>query len=555
MTIGNAHRYLRVVGGTAEFAAALNARFGGPDLTVAGEAEGGEGLMVAAGDKCFVLLQPRPDGDSPADWLLDVHELLDSLPAARVILLSSIEVYSPDHHSLGLVEEDTTRRPTNQNKRSRFWEDVECGVGELVEDGRLLVFRVPQVIGLAMASWFDDLLNKPIAVTAFGYDPAIQFIDEEALIDVLAQAMEKGLSGVYNTTPADSLPLWKLLKVVGVRRLPVPWLILRFFNAPRTQATPASAPADRLDFLRYPCTASGEKFALATGIRLSAKESLVRYLEARKPSRLPLPDLSSWSDPRGSDVPFVRDAGESWTMLKFLEKGFWRVERKGFENIPKTGPAILVGPHRGFMPLDAVMMVNLVTKYVGRVPRFLVHPTLVKFSVLGRFMRRMGAVMACKKNADEILEDGDLLGIYPEGIRGAFKLYKDIYQLGRFGRPDHAKFSLEHDVPIIPFVITGCAETFPILARMKWRWVKRYIEWPYFPLTPTFPLVPIPLPTKWHIHVRPAVNPGDFLEAAGGHEREQVRLIVAEVKERIEKATEEMLEKRPSIFHGNVWDE
>ena len=555
MTIGNAHRYLRVAGGTAEFAAALNERFNGQDLTVVGEEGGDEELMAAAGDKCFVLLQPRPEWDSPEHWLREVRELLASLPAARVILLSSIEVYSPDHHSLGLVEEDATRRSVNQNKRSQFWEDVESGVEELVEDEQLLVLRLPQVIGPAMASWFDELLSKPISVTAFGYDPAIQFIDEEALIEVLEQSMEQGLSGIYNTTPVEALPLWKLMKVVGVKRLPVPWLILRLFNAPRTSATPASPPADRIDFLRYPCTASGKKFASATGIRLSAKESLVRYLEASNPSRLPLPDLSSWSDPRGSDAPFVRDAGESWIKLKFLEKVFWRVERKGFENIPKTGPAILVGPHRGFMPLDAVMMVNLVMKYVGRLPRFLIHPTLVKFSVLGRFMRRMGGVMACKKNADEILADGGLLGVYPEGIRGAFKKYKDVYKLGRFGRPDYARFSVEHDVPVIPFVITGCAETYPILARMKWSWVKRYIEWPYFPLTPTFPLVPLPLPTKWHIHVLPAVNPADFREAAGGDERELVRLIVAEVKERIEKATEEMLEKRPSIFHGNVWDE
>src|ERR1051326_8153290 len=126
-------------------------------------------------------------------------------------------------------------------------------------------------------------------------------------------------------------------------------------------------------------------------------------------------------------------------LFKFLANHYWRIETTGLEHLPREGRAVLVGNHRGFMPWDAVMALHIIHRHVGRIPRFLVHPGLLKFRPIARFVTRLGGVLACRENASRILEADELLGILPEGVEGAFSLYRNAYTLGSFGRDDFVK--------------------------------------------------------------------------------------------------------------------
>lgn len=164
--------------------------------------------------------------------------------------------------------------------------------------------------------------------------------------------------------------------------------------------------------------------------------------------------------PRLDEFGMDRDYIESWgkTLFNFLCRYYWRIETRGLENVPLQGRAILVGTHRGFMPWDAIMTLHLIVRNRGRVPRFLCHPGLLKFPVIANFITRMGGVLACRENAERILAADELLGILPEGVEGAFSLYRDAYKLASFGRDDFVKMALRHHAPIVPFVIVGNAE-------------------------------------------------------------------------------------------------
>jgi 1-acyl-sn-glycerol-3-phosphate acyltransferase len=242
-------------------------------------------------------------------------------------------------------------------------------------------------------------------------------------------------------------------------------------------------------------------------------------------------------------------------LLKFLERYYWRIELSGTDNIPRQGKGVLVGVHRGFMPWDGVMTLQLIHRVTGRIPRFLVHPTLVKFPFLANFMTKLGGIIACQDNADYVLERGGLLGVYPEGIRGAFTLYRQAYKLGRFGRHDFVKMALRNRAPIIPFVTVGSAETFPILHKIEWRWWQRYSEWPFFPITPTFPLLPIPLPSKWHTEFLPPIHVERQYGPEAAEDQEVIRSISRDVRARIQWTIERMLQRRKSIFFGSVFEQ
>ena len=127
-----------------------------------------------------------------------------------------------------------------------------------------------------------------------------------------------------------------------------------------------------------------------------------------------------------------------------------------------TGGAVLVGMHRGFMPFDGVMTLLTVVQRTGRVPRFLIHPGVgLRFPFLFDLMSKLGGIIASQLNADRILDSGELLAVYPEGIRGAFTMYKRAHRIGPSWRNDCIAFALRHQVPIVPFVTVGSAEIFP----------------------------------------------------------------------------------------------
>jgi 1-acyl-sn-glycerol-3-phosphate acyltransferase len=262
------------------------------------------------------------------------------------------------------------------------------------------------------------------------------------------------------------------------------------------------------------------------------------------------PAASTFAIP-GVDREYIDLWGK--TLLRFLCQYYWRIEVKGLEYVPRQGAAILAGTHRGFIPWDAVMTLHLIVRNIGRVPRFLCHPGLLKFRPIARFIRNLGGVLACRENADRILHSGELLGILPEGVEGAFSLYRDAYTLAGFGRDDFVKMALGHRVPIVPFVIVGSAEAMPTFARIKSRWWTKHFDWPYVPLS-TFPWLPFPLPSKWHIQFLPPMPVYEGQAPQAARDRTRVKAISLSVKTCMQQALDDMVRRRRSIFFGSTFD-
>ena len=232
---------------------------------------------------------------------------------------------------------------------------------------------------------------------------------------------------------------------------------------------------------------------------------------------------------------------------------YWRIEVAGLEHLPLDGGGVLAGLHRGFMPFDGVMLVHLLSKKTGRIPRILMHPALVKFPFLATFLTRLGGIIACQENADHVLQRGEIVGVFPEGIRGAFRMYDrgNTYRLGKF-RDDYVKTALRYGVPIVPFVTVGPAEIFPILAKIEWPWWKRQTHWPCFPITATWPLLPVPLPTKWHIELLPPITTAEYSPEAA-NDRAVVRQISTQVRDSMQTAIDDLRSRRKSIFFGSIF--
>jgi 1-acyl-sn-glycerol-3-phosphate acyltransferase len=191
-------------------------------------------------------------------------------------------------------------------------------------------------------------------------------------------------------------------------------------------------------------------------------------------------------------------------LLRPLYNDWFRVEVNGADNLPASGGALLVANHAGGLwPLDSAMAAIAVHEHTadGRHLRMLGADLLFGAPGLGTLARKTGATLACNPDAERLLAAGELVGVWPEGFKGIGKLFRDRYQLQRFGRGGFVHAALKAGAPIIPVSIVGSEEIHPQLANAKT--LARVLGLPYFPITPTFPwfgpLGLVPLPSKWYI--------------------------------------------------------
>lgn len=495
---------------------------------------------VGSGAEALVILPGRA---APDDATVErVRALVSSRSTSvrHVLLVSSAAIHSPSHHHPGWVDEDHrgrgVRSPRDENPVSAAWRRLEEAfdeaLGTEVEKSVLRAVAVPVAGGDDL---FSRLLSGDTARVPIGFDPTVQLLAVDDLAAAIDRVIAERVVGTFHVAPSEGVPLSKALEHAGTRG----------------RASFGVGKGREGVFLRHSFTVSGERLRAAVGFEPERSSARVAEAIGIDTGRVDAPaDTLPAYDSHGMDRGYVRRLGR--TLFRFLHDLWWRVEYRGLEHVPKRGKAVLVGVHRGHQPWDGVMTLHLLARELGRFPRFLIHPTLVKFPFLAPYMIRCGGLHACRENGDRVLADGEILAIYPEGVRGAFTPYRDAYRLGRFGRDEYVKFALRHGAPLVPFVTVGSAEIFPILGRIDWSWWKRFSEWPYLPITPTMSLVP--LPSKWHTLFLDPV-PTDQYGPEAAEDSEIVGALSAEIRERLQATLLDLRERRPAIFWGSVFDD
>jgi 1-acyl-sn-glycerol-3-phosphate acyltransferase len=241
-------------------------------------------------------------------------------------------------------------------------------------------------------------------------------------------------------------------------------------------------------------------------------------------------------------------------LLQFLYETYFRVEARGLGHIPDDGRALIVANHSGTLPYDGAMIMHAIKHEhpAHRDVRPLVEDFVFHFPYLGTLMNRIGGVRACQENAERLLEEDQLVAVFPEGIKGIGKLYRERYQLQRFGRGGFIKLALKCDAPIIPTAVVGAEEIHPMLTKITW--LAKSVGIPYIPVTATFPaLGPIgllPLPTKWYLAFGEPLYYNAEYGAEGANDRILVNKLAEQVRAKIQTMIDELLKTRRSVFFG-----
>lgn len=237
-----------------------------------------------------------------------------------------------------------------------------------------------------------------------------------------------------------------------------------------------------------------------------------------------------------------------------LYRRWFRAEWDGLDRIPRSGGALLVANHAGAIPSDAPVIMHGIETELGRPVYGLADYLFKAVPVVGTVWARAGGVPAHPDNAYRLLRhDRQLVLAFPEGTKGTGKLYKDRYQLRRFGRGGFVEIAMRAGVPIVPIAVIGGEEAMPIL--WKWGAAAKATGLPYFPITANMlafgPLLGplVNFPAKFRLQVLDPV----VVDVPPDQERYSKSLIM-DVSEAIRVCLQEallaMLADRASVWFG-----
>ena len=238
-------------------------------------------------------------------------------------------------------------------------------------------------------------------------------------------------------------------------------------------------------------------------------------------------------------LPLLRPMVEKW----------FRVEVRGIENIPSDGSALIVANHSGTMPLDGLVSQVVVADHTGRPLRTLAADLVFQTPFVGELSRKGGATLANNDDAERLLRQGNLVGVWPEGFKGLGKPFSERYKLQRFGRGGFVSAAMRTGVPIVPCSIVGAEEIYPLVGNIAS--LARLLGVPYIPVTPFFPLLGplglIPLPSKWLIEFGEPIRTDEFPDGAADDPM-LVFNVTDQVRETIQQTLYTLLMQRRSVF-------
>jgi UDP-glucose 4-epimerase len=163
----------------------------------------------------------------------------------KVIVKSSTHVYGAAEQDPAWFREEDTRTGPVRTKLERSLIEVESLVRDFAEDNPHLavtVLRFANVLGTDIITPISYDLRRRLLPCIAGFDPLVQFVEEDDVVRALEFVTANPVPGVFNVAGEGKLPWSEVASFGGAHLLPLPPLRPRAF----------AAPLERLGTIRFP---------------------------------------------------------------------------------------------------------------------------------------------------------------------------------------------------------------------------------------------------------------------------------------------------------------
>jgi 1-acyl-sn-glycerol-3-phosphate acyltransferase len=203
-----------------------------------------------------------------------------------------------------------------------------------------------------------------------------------------------------------------------------------------------------------------------------------------------------YKDPWGFNLELCEKALRK---LLPLYRSYFKVRVFGAENV-KDHTYIVASNHTGQIPLDGMLitMAFLMDVTPPRILRAMVERFMAQLPFIGDFTAQTGSILGDRANCSYLIDHGESILVFPEGVRGISKNTPDFYKLRNFSEGFY-RIALQKKTPILPVCVIGAEEMFPFVFHSKK--LAKLLKVPALPLTTNY----FPLPSPIDIYIGPEI--------------------------------------------------
>jgi UDP-glucose 4-epimerase len=206
----------------------------------------------------------------------------------HIVVKSSTLVYGSSASDPSTFHEDTPRTSSARNSVERALIEAEGLVRDFSEDNPstlVTVLRFANVLGTHLTTPISRNLSRPVCPSIFGFDPMLQFVEQDDVVRALLHVTRGSIPGLYNVAGDGRLPWSEVASICGTRLVPLsPFSPLKI----RPLSRLFDLPAELEDLLRYGRGVDTRRLA-ATGFEYQATsagavQSFIKALRLRRSS-------------------------------------------------------------------------------------------------------------------------------------------------------------------------------------------------------------------------------------------------------------------------------
>lgn len=228
---------------------------------------------VAALIHTGVMHDPRRSADDHHTWNISgttrLLEWAHKYRIPKVVVLSSSNVYGARPDNAQFLHEDAPLLGAQEFPAIRDLIEVDHLASSFLWRAReieTVLLRPVHILG-GVRNAPSNYLRLKVVPTLLGFDPMVQIIHEDDVVEAVVCALEPGVRGVFNVTGPGEVPLSTILAELGRTVVRVPHPVARTLMQAMWRFRATSFPVPELDFIRYVCMVDGSRSRAELGFR------------------------------------------------------------------------------------------------------------------------------------------------------------------------------------------------------------------------------------------------------------------------------------------------
>ncbi len=172
----------------------------------------------------------------------------------RVVVKSTTTVYGASARDPAMFTEEMGPKRLPSSGYAKDVYEVEGyvrGFARRRPDAAVTMIRAANVIGPHVTSPITSYFRLPVIPRVLGFDPRLQFLHEDDLLDVLKHAVVAGIPGTFNVAGDGMLMLSQAVRRLGKPSVALPAVAVGRLGSTLRQARVADFSPEQLGFLTY----------------------------------------------------------------------------------------------------------------------------------------------------------------------------------------------------------------------------------------------------------------------------------------------------------------